>query len=297
MHLVCFGLGYVGAHLARALVADGWQVTGTVRDPARAAALSGPGLAMLAYDGATVGEALAARLAAATHLLGSIPPDEAAGGEDTGGDPALRALAAAGTPPRLAWAGYLSTTGVYGDTGGAWVDEDSPAAPADAKAAARLAAEAAWRRWQAHSGIALDILRLAGIYGPGRSALDAVREGRARRIVKPGQVFSRIHVDDIVAAVRACIARPDGLRVFNVCDDEPAPPQDVTAFACALAGVAPPAEEPFETAALGPAARRFYAANRRVSSARIKAALGLAWRHPTYRSGLQALALADHANR
>ena len=291
MHLVCFGLGYVGLRLARALVADGWTVTGTVRDPARAAQLCAPGLEVLAFDGAANNPALCERLAAASHVLGSIPP------EDDGEDPALGALAAAGALPALRWAGYLSTTGVYGDTGGAWVDEDSPLQPHHDKAGRRVAAEAAWQDWHARTGVPLDILRLAGIYGPGRSPLDQVREGRARRIVKPDQVFSRIHVDDIVAAIRACIARPNGVRTFNICDDEPAPPQDVIAHAAALAGVDPPPEEPYETAELSPTARRFYAANRRVSSARIKVALGLAWRYPTYRSGLQALALADHSNR
>ena len=292
MHLFCFGLGYVAIRLAKALTADGWAVAGTTRNPDKAAKLARIGIDAHVLAEGTAPDALAEALAPATHVVASIPPD------DTSDDPdlALRALRAA-AGPSLRWAGYLSSTGVYGDAGGDWVDEDTPPNPVNARAARRVAAEAAWRRYHQQTGTALDILRLAGIYGPARSALDQVREGRARRVVKPGQLFSRIHVDDIVLAVRACIAAPDGLRVFNICDDEPAPPQDVVAFAAALVGVDPPPEEPYEGAEISEAKRRFYSGNRRVSSARIKAALGLAWQHPDYRAGLRALAGHDQAGQ
>lgn len=292
MHLFCFGLGYVAIRLAKAMMAEGWAVAGTTRNPDKAAKLARIGVDAHVFAEGTPPDALAEALAPATHVVASIPPEDTS--DDP--DPAARALRAA-APPSLRWAGYLSSTGVYGDAGGDWVDEDTAPNPVNERAARRVAAEGAWRRYHESIGVPVDILRLAGIYGPGRSPLDQMREGRARRIVKPGQVFSRIHVDDIVLAIRACMDRPDGLRVFNICDDEPAPPQDVIAHACALLGVAPPPEEPFATADMSEAKRRFYSGNRRVSSARIKAALGLEWHYPTYRSGLRALAPHDRALR
>jgi nucleoside-diphosphate-sugar epimerase len=187
----------------------------------------------------------------------------------------------------LTWVGYLSTTGVYGDRGGAWVDEADAVAPTMARTRRRVAAEGHWLA----SGLPVHIFRLAGIYGPGagRNALDAVRGGRARRIVKTGQVFGRVHVDDIVQVLRASIARPNPGAIYNVADDEPAPPQDVIAFACQLLGVAPPPEMPFEAAELSPMARSFYADNRRVCNARIKRELGIKLRYPTYRDGLRVI--------
>jgi nucleoside-diphosphate-sugar epimerase len=224
-------------------------------------------------------------LAGTTHLLTSIAPDDA-------GDPVLDHHAADLERCRaLVWAGYLGTTGVYGDRGGDWVDEASPVAPTMARTRRRVVAEG---RWLA-SGLPVHLFRLAGIYGPGpgRNALDAVRSGRARRIVKPGQMFGRIHVDDIVQVLCASMARPNPGAIYNLADDEPAPPQDVVAHACALLGVAPPPEIPYEEAALSPMAQSFYADNRRICNARIKQELGVVLRYPSYREGLASLLAPD----
>lgn len=217
--------------------------------------------------------------AGVTHVLVSIPPEEA-------GDPVLdRHRADLYRLSSLAWVGWLGTTGVYGDRGGAWVDEDTPLEPTTARTDRRARAEAAWLA----SGLPVHLFRLAGIYGPGRNALRQLLDGSARRIVKPGQVFSRIHVDDIATTLEASMARPNPGRIYNVCDDEPAPPQDVVAFAAELLGVPPPPEEPFETAELSPMARSFYRDNRRVRNSRIKEELGVRLAYPSYREGLRAL--------
>lgn len=287
MHLFCFGLGYVAERLARALLADGWTVAGTTRSPERAAALAEAGIAALVWDGGAADAAMADALGQATHLLDSVPPRD----DPDAPDLALACLEALGARPQ--WAGYLSSTGVYGDAGGAWVDETAAVAPVNSRAGRRVAAEKAWARWHEATGTPVDVLRLAGIYGPGRSILDALKAGRARRIVKPGQVFSRIHVDDIVAAIRACMASPDGLRTFNLCDDEPAAQPEVVAYGAALLGVEPPPEEDFATAAMSETLRGMYAGCRRVSAARIKRDLGLDWRYPSYRSGLEAVLAAE----
>lgn len=270
-----FGLGFSGRVIARALLDAGWSVAGTTRS---GEALDLPGIEVFAFDRdhPLPGHALDG----VTAVLSSVPPD-------TAGDPVLdlcgdrlRALAPA-------WAGYLSTTGVYGDHGGALVTEDTPLAPSLDRSRRRAQAEAAWRA----GGLPVHVFRLAGIYGPGRSAIDTVRAGGARRIVKPGQVFSRIHVDDIAATVLASLARPHPGAVYNVCDDDAAPPQDVIAHACALLGVEPPPEVPWDQAkaSLSPMALSFYADNKRVSNDRIKRELGVALRHPTYREGLRAI--------
>ena len=276
--LFCFGLGYTATRLARALVAEGWRVAGTRR---AAEAASEAGIALHVHDG---GEAFGpARLAGVTHLLSSVPPD----GE---GDPVLRhGLGPRATLPDLVWCGYLSTTGVYGDRGGEWVDETAPPAPSTERGARRLAAETAWRAFAGKREVPLDIFRIAGIYGPERSQLEAVRAGRAKRIEKPGQVFSRIHVHDLVAVIRAAIAHSAPGRVYNVADDEPAPPGEVVAHAARLLGQAPPPPIPFDEAELSPMARSFYAESKRVSNRRIKTELGITLRHPTYREGLAAL--------
>lgn len=289
MHVFCFGLGYVAARLARQLSQAGWRVSGTTRDAAKAARLGEAGIGAFQFaDGVLVPEGRAA-LADATHVLASIPPAD----DSDDPDPGLHVLRDVRGGRPLAWAGYLSTTGVYGDAGGAWVDETTPTAPVNARSARRVAAERAWTRYAEASGTPLDILRLAGIYGPGRSALDQLRAGTARRIVKPGHEFSRIHVDDILLALCACMAAPAGTRVYNICDDEPAPQPDVIAFAAALLGIEPPPEEDFDTAQMSETARAFYAGNRRVSSALIKSERRLHWRYPNYRAGLQALAQQD----
>ena len=213
-------------------------------------------------------------------------------GRETG-DPALAAYGhALASAPGLRWAGYLSTIGVYGDLQGAWADEETPAEPETERGVARLEAEAAWTAFCRERGLPLDIFRLAGIYGPGRNPLDRVRRGEARRIVKPGQVFNRIHVEDIARTVAAAIhqeRREPETRLFNLADDEPAPPQDVILYAAELIGAPPPPEIPFEEAALPPMARSFYAGNKRLRNARIKRELGIALKYPTYREGLRAL--------
>ncbi len=275
--LFCFGYGYVARHLAARLLARGWIVRGTTRSAEKRARLEAEGVRTWLFER---GRPLPPEaLSGVTHLLVSIGPD----GE---GDPVLdRHGADLARLPSLAWVGYLSTTGVYGDRGGAWVDEDTPLEPTLARTDRRARAEAAWLA----SGLPVHVFRLAGIYGPGRSALDQLRAGTARRIVKPGQVFSRIHVDDIATVLEASIARPNPGRIYNVCDDEPAPPQEVVEFAARLLGVPPPPEEPFETARLSPMARSFYADCRRVRNRRIKEELGVTLAYPTYREGLRAL--------
>jgi nucleoside-diphosphate-sugar epimerase len=280
-HLFVFGLGYTALALTRALQAEGWRIAGTTRSPEKRARLAAEGVeAHLFERGKPLAEPAAA-LAGTSHLLTSIAPDEA-------GDPVLdRHLADLEGCASLVWAGYLSTTGVYGDRAGAWVDEATPVAPSMARTRRRVGAEG---RWLA-SGLPVQIFRLAGIYGPGqgRNALEAVRAGTARRIVKPGQLFGRVHVDDIVQVLRASIARPNPGAIYNVADDEPAPPQDVVLHACELLGVEPPPEFPFTEAELSPMARSFYADNRRICNDRIKQELGVVLRHPSYREGLRAI--------
>ena len=185
--------------------------------------------------------------------------------------------------------GYLSTTGVYGDHGGAWVDEATALTPNTERGQRRLAAEEQWLALHRDHGLPVHVFRLAGIYGPGRNTLDNLRDGTAKRVVKPGQVFSRIHVDDIAGVLLASMARPNPGRAYNVADDEPCPPQDVVTFAAELLGLAPPHEIPFEDARLSPMARSFFADSKRVSNARIKSELGYSLRFPTYREGLKSL--------
>jgi nucleoside-diphosphate-sugar epimerase len=289
--LFVFGLGYTALALARALQAEGWRVAGTTRSPEKQDRLAAEGIeAHLFERGRPLAEPAAA-LAGTTHLLTSIAPDEA-------GDPVLdHHLADLERCAALVWAGYLGTTGVYGDRGGEWVDEASPVAPSIARTRRRVVAEG---RWLA-SGLPVQIFRLAGIYGPGRgrNALEAVRAGTARRIVKPGQLFGRVHVDDIVQVLRASIAKPNPGAIYNVADDEPAPPQDVVLHACELLGAPPPPEIPFADAELSPMARSFYMDNRRICNARIKRELGVVLRYPSYREGLRAIldrARSDHAS-
>ncbi|MCC7428148.1 MAG: SDR family NAD(P)-dependent oxidoreductase [Alphaproteobacteria bacterium] len=289
-----FGLGFVGSALALAARERGWAASGTMRDAVSDAAigLGARGVSVLGFDGTEASPPVAAALRRASHVVLSIPP----GPE---GDPALLhhgADIAAATGP--GWIGYLCTTGVYGNTDGVLVDEDTPPAPSSARAARRVAAEGAWAEFARAHGKRLDIFRLAGIYGPGRSALDDVRAGTARRIIKPGQAFSRVHRDDILAALLLAMASPGApgeTRRFNLCDDNPAPSADVVAEAARLLGVAPPPEIPFAQAAAGmsPMALSFWADNRRVSSARAKAVLGWRPRYPSYREGLAACLRAE----
>lgn len=278
-----FGLGFSARALSELLLAEGWTVRGTTRSSEKALWLSEMGIEAHLFD---AGQPLAdlSVLDGVTHLLASVPP-----GPD--GDPVLihHGPDLAVRAGEIRWAGYLSTTGVYGDRGGEWVDENAALDPATERGARRVAAEAAWcRLWREH-GLPVHLFRLAGIYGPGRNALETVRQGKARRVVKPGQVFSRTHVRDIAAVLAASMAQPNPGAAYNVCDDDPAPPQDVIAHACALLGVTPPPEIPFEEAELSEMARSFYAESKRVSNARIKDELGVELAYPDYRAGLAAL--------
>jgi nucleoside-diphosphate-sugar epimerase len=268
MKLVVFGPGYCGAAIAAAALAAGTAVT-------------------------TVGRGADADLSDATHILSTVAPDES-------GDPVLARFGAAiAAAPGLRWIGYLSTTGVYGDRGGAWVDETTPPAPGADRSRRRLAAEQAWT--EVAAGRPLDIFRLAGIYGPGRSAFDDLRAGRARRIDKPGHSFGRIHRDDIVAGVRAAMTqdRAPGPRILHGADDDPSEPQAVITEAARLLGTEPPPLIPFDDAwaTMSPMARSFWAENRRVKNRITKQALGLAWRYPSYRDGLRAILAEDFPQR
>ena len=281
--LFCFGYGFSASALGALLGPAGWSLAGTCRTPQACRALAAADVEAVPFSREVPLADAAGCLAGATHILLSIPPDDA-------GDPALdRHGTDIAALPGVEWIGYLSTTGVYGDTGGAWVDETAPPAPTGARGRRRLAAEDGWLAFGARHGLAVHVFRLAGIYGPGRNALAAVRRGAARRIAKPGQVFSRIHVADIARALAASIARPRPGAIYNVCDDEPAAGADVVEHACALLGVAPPPLVPLEDADLTPMARSFYADNRRVSNALIKDELGVALKFPDYRAGLASL--------
>lgn len=285
--LLIFGLGYTGAAVARAARAAGFVVSATMRDPARAALC--PGVPLVAFDRA------GPEIAAATHLLSTVPP-LGNDGEGAGADPVLDAHGPAiAAAPRLRWAGYFSTIGVYGDRHGGWVDEATPPAPGQERSRRRLAAEQAWAALGTR--LAVDLFRIAGIYGPGRSALDELRAGRARRVVRPGHKFCRIHRDDIAAATLAAMqqTRAPGARVLNLADDEPAETAAVVEEAARLLGVPPPPAVPYEDAGAGlsPLARSFWQESRLVSSARTQALLGLRWRYPSYREGLRAILAAE----
>jgi nucleoside-diphosphate-sugar epimerase len=282
--LLSFGHGYSAQALARRLVPRGWRVIGTTRRSDKARALAGDGVEGLVWP--AEGD-IAGAIATATHILISAAPDAA-------GDPVLRDLrdAIAARAPHLAWAGYLSTTGVYGDAAGDWVDEDSPLTPATERGRARVAAEV---EWAAIDGLPLHVFRLAGIYGPGRGPFEKVRQGTARRIIKPGQVFSRIHVEDIAQVLDASIARPNPGQVYNLCDDDPAPPEDVIAHAARLLGLPVPPAEDFDGAEMTPMARSFYAESKKVRNDRIKTELGVRLIYPDYKAGLAALLAEETA--
>jgi dTDP-4-dehydrorhamnose reductase len=282
--LFCFGLGYSAETLVKRLAAKGWSIAGTARDLANIERLRGEGYEVVRFTGEAGNAGLVAALAGTTHLLHSIPP-----GPD--GDPVLRHYRAEiARLPKLDWVGYLSTVGVYGNSAGAVVDESAPPHPNNERTRARVVAESAWLALGEKMGRPAQVFRLAGIYGPGRSALDKLRAGTARRIVKPGQVFNRIHVEDIASVLEASIERPRAGAIYNVADDEPAPPEDVVTYAAELLAIEPPPEVPFEEADLTPMARSFYGDSRRVSNALIKSELGVRLAYPNYRQGLKALA-------
>jgi nucleoside-diphosphate-sugar epimerase len=284
MHLIIFGLGYTGIAIGHAAVAAGLHVTAATRDPAAAGSPSG--IEVVAFTAARQ------PLMRATHLLATAPPDR-------NGDPVLAAYAEViASAPALRWIGYLSTTGVYGDRGGGWVDETTPVAPASERSRRRVMAEQAWAAFGNRA--AVDTFRLAGIYGPGRSPFADLRAARARRILKPGHAFGRIHRADIVQAVLAAIRQnpAPGLRIFHLADDAPAQNADVIAEAARLLGLAPPPAIPYAEAAAGMSemARSFWAENRKVSSAQTKEQLGIAWRYPSYREGLRAILAEESGN-
>ena len=275
--LLSIGHGFSARALAPRLIAQGWRVIGTTRSPEKAEALRADGVEPLIWPGNDL------PIEDATHLLTSVAPTEA-------GDPVLaeagKALKASG---HLEWVGYLSTTGVYGDHQGGWVDETAPLTPSTKRGQARVTAEAAWQALD----LPLHIFRLAGIYGPGRGPFAKVRNGTARRIIKEGQVFSRIHVEDIAAVLEASIKRPNPGAVYNLCDDDPAPPQDVIEHAALLLGLPIPPAVRFEDAEMSPMARSFYAESKRVRNDRIKEELGVKLLYPDYKSGLDALLKAE----
>lgn len=281
MNIFIFGAGYSARAFAESIAGPGAAVRGTTRSEARFDLLRRSRIEPLRFDGNSVSGELAAALAATTHLVVSIAPEEA-------GDPVLKLLPdLRPAMPKLEWIGYLSTVGVYGDHQGGWVDESSTCRPVSRRSVDRLAAERAWTAAAEAAGVPLAILRLSGIYGPGRNAFVNLAEGTARRLVKPGQVFNRIHVADIAGALRLLAETQLG-GVFNVTDDQPAPPQDVVAYAARLMGVAPPPEQDFATAELTPMARSFYGENKRVANAAIKKA-GYRFQFPHYRAALDAL--------
>jgi hypothetical protein len=281
--LFCFGLGYSAEALAARLSRKGWSIAGTARDAANIERLTAQGYAVTRFAGEPDNPEIPRLLAGTTHLLLSIPP-----GSD--GDPVLghdRAQIAA--LPALEWIGYLSTVGVYGDHAGALVDESTPPKPNSARTKSRVVAESDWLALGEEIECPVQIFRLAGIYGPGRSALDKLMAGTARRVVKPGQVLNRIHVEDIATVIEASMAQPRAGGIYNVADDEPAPPDEVIAYGAKLLGLEPPPAVPFEQAKLSPMARSFYGDSRRVSNARIKSELGVRLAYPSYRKGLKAL--------
>ncbi|AGI69932.1 hypothetical protein OAN307_c45770 [Octadecabacter antarcticus 307] len=281
--LLSFGHGY-SARALTTLLSDDWRVIGTTRSDEKAAALMAGGTEPRIWPGADLTPALNA----ATHLLISAGPSDA-------GDPVLNELRSeiASRRDQFEWVGYLSTTGVYGDHDGGWVDENTPLNPSTKRGQMRVDAETAWQSL----GLPLHIFRLAGIYGPGRGPFAKVRNGTARRIIKDGQVFSRIHVADIAQTLAASIAQPNSGAIYNLCDDDPAPPQDVIAHAAELLGMATPPAQNFAVADLTPMARSFYAESKKVRNDRIKSELGVKLIYPDYRAGLAALLAAETENR
>lgn len=272
--LLSLGHGYSARALARRLTAQGWRVIGTTRNPAKADQFRAEGVEPLLWPG-DIGPALGE----ATHILCSAAPDAQ-------GDPFLRAKPGIARS-KAVWVGYLSTTGVYGDHGGGWVDEATPLTPQSDRGRQRVLAESQWRA----TGLPVQIFRLAGIYGPGRGPFEKVRDGTARRIIKPGQVFSRIHVDDIAQVLEASIRHPNPGAAYNVCDDNPCPPQEVIGHAAQLLGMPEPPAVPFEEVAptMTPMALGFYSESKKVRNDRIKDELGVKLLYPDYPQGLAAL--------
>lgn len=284
MRAFFFGLGYSSQASAHLLAKSGelGNTLGTVRTPDKANRLTRDGLSAVVFDGSAPGPEVGAALGDSTHVVVSIAPDET-------GDVVLRHHRAdLDAMPDLQWLCYYSTVGVYGDFGGAWIDESAPLSPRNLRSGVRASAEEEWIDYARARGVPLCILRLAGIYGPGRSSFDKLADGTARRVIKPGQVFNRIHVGDIArVTMLAAERRLEG--IFNLADDEPGPPQDLVAYAARKMGVEPPPEIDFETAEMTPMARSFYRDNKRVSNRAIKDALGIELLFPNYQAGLDAI--------
>ena len=286
MKLFIFGLGYTADCIARDQTSRGAEIFGTVRSAAKAQAISRARITVRAFSPDHRDPRIAADIANCEALLASIPP-----GLD--GDPALAAYAAViASAPSLRWIGYLSTIGVYGDHKGQWIDERTPTSAASGRSIERAKAERGWFDLGDAAKKPVHLFRLAGIYGPGRNQLVQLEQGTARRIIKPGQVFNRIHVEDIAQAVNASMAQPRSGAIYNVTDNEPAPPQDVVTFAASLLGRTPPPETAIEDAALTPMGRSFYDENKRVSNNLLRCELGVELQYPTYREGLTALSKA-----
>ncbi len=281
--MLILGHGYCAGYLTPLLLKEGWTVTGTTRSNAARVAASGAEPLLWPGDESTLYQ----RITEADAIMVSAAP-----GQD--GDPVLAAFGGVLRQTSLQWLGYLSTTGVYGDQQGGWVDETSPTEPSTTRGKARVTAEAAWRDLAQNAGLPLHIFRLAGIYGPGRGPFAKLRAGTAQRIIKPGQVFSRAHVEDIASVLMASIRQPDPGAIYNVCDDQPAPPQDIIAHAATLLGLPVPPEQDFHSAEMSPMARSFYADSKRVANTRIKRDLGIRLRYPDYHSGLAAILHAEN---
>jgi nucleoside-diphosphate-sugar epimerase len=277
-HILFFGYGFSAQALANRLDPKAWRISATSRSEQGLKEIAEANIEPLRFH------TLKALPETVTHIVTSAPPGDS-------GDPVLRALAPAlaGQASQIEWAAYLSTTGVYGDHAGAWVDEQTPLTPSTSRGFKRLEAETAWLALWEHHGLPVHLFRLAGIYGPGRNQLETMLDGTARRVIKKGQVFSRIHVDDIAGILLASMAKPNPGAAYNCADDEPCPPQEVVTFAASLLGMPPPPEEDFDAATLSPMAKSFYAESKRVSNARIKSELSYSLLYPTYRAGLTAL--------
>jgi len=287
MRIFLFGAGYSARAFSRLMTGEAERIDGTTRNEQNFPLLEKSGIAPIIFDGETAPPDLIDRLAKSTHVVISISPRES-------GDPSLAIVEEALRRPgnTIRWIGYLSTVGVYGNHDGNWIDETAPLAPTSRRSLERVEAESAWEALSERHGTPVALLRLSGIYGPGRNAFVNLERGTARRIIKDGQVFNRIHVDDIAGSLRFLAGTNSG-GAFNITDSEPAPPQDVVAYAAELMGVAIPPEIPFEEADLTPMGRSFYGENKRVSNQRIKA-LGYDFIYPDYKAAFSAMWQDDH---
>jgi len=279
--LFCFGLGFTASEVISQL--PDWDVGGTQRHPVQKNENTAHQIKLIQFDGLLPAHDLEELDQKITHILLSVPPGEH-------GDPVYNLMGEwISNLPNLQWIGYLSTTGVYGNLEGATATEDMPCNPSGLRGSRRMRAEQDWLELYNSKALPIHIFRLPGIYGPNRNQLDSVKSGKAHRIVKKGHVFSRIHVEDLAQIITASMKAPNPGQIYNVSDDEAAPPQDVVTYAAKLLNVDPPPLQDFDTADLSPMARSFYADNKRVSNNRIKTELGVSLRYPTYRQGLDAL--------